>query len=471
MSVSERRNVIARCFVPEAGARALYLELREMPDVIDILGGVYRGNAAGHIADFSTRTLPPDLSFWKFSRLDHMIYLARGCAFSDDALLHELRCLRRGRATLTCWCDYNDFMVTFNRTPVGFVLQGGFGGNFTLQETISHLRQLCQLPIWNSSVGLNWRYEGVFFRPCILDQGTNSPVEPRFQCSTEDAAIRCCTSLLTLSHAPPRLIGYQVKVPEKEIDAFAANYQHSESRDWTYCVRGTYADGFDPFCRPNGIPPQGLRFPIAEKSDLFDRRTQRTEIQMTCVHQMDCSYVEFLSACGVETLREWTGRFPNLTWEFWPGAESERWDGDPTPEVRPVIKSAPPVMYRAQLDYEIPCFVDQRVLTLFIDSGIVPTESHQWTTDSCRRERESAGYTPVEQAHLTKVDMIEAKFEEIRARYTGWDRIRFWWPHKNDPRYWDQRPKLRQVKTLPMKIRGEIQQIPVEFVEPLKCPM
>ena len=128
-------------------------------------------------------------------------------------------------------------------------------------------------------------------------------------------------------------------------------------------------------------------------------------------------------------------------------------------------------MYRTQMDYETPCFIDQRILTLFIDSGVIPTESHKWTSGALRMEREAAKYTREELAHLSKIDMIETKFEEIAARYTDWDNIRFWWPHKGEKAYWDKRPNLWGVKTLPMKIRGVVEQIPVEFVEPLKCPM
>ena len=129
-------------------------------------------------------------------------------------------------------------------------------------------------------------------------------------------------------------------------------------------------------------------------------------------------------------------------------------------------------MFRTELDREIPCFIDQRILTIFIDWTASWAQRQKYTPEKLRHKRQDdLGYTNEECDHLGRIDMIEARFDEIAARYTDWDSIRFWWPHTGDKAYWKKRPNLKGVKTLPMKVRGKKLQIPVEFVEPLKCPM
>ena len=463
------RNAFARCWPSQDEAREVYRAILDLSDVTDFAGAVMRSSGYGVLMSSTTGRLPSDFSFWRFDRSESPIFLSAGFPFSKPTLRRELE--RSGkRVSVSHWCDFNTFTVSFDRRGTGFQVQAGFSGDFTLQDTLRFMRKVSQLSVWNRTISVNWRYEGSLFLPCYIDVETGESVDSRFQCSNEHSAIECFEILRTLCDSPPRSIGRSEEV-SPALYTQLRDKLDSESSEWLYMIYGTYADGVDPFRRPASVPPEGLQFPISKKIARFDTTSQRTDIQMTCVHLPDGSYIEFLSAFGPDTLREWTERFPNLKWEFWPGAESERWDGDPTPVEWPDIQPAPPLMYRTQMDYETPCFIDQRILTLFIDSGVIPTESHKWTSGALRMEREAAKYTREELAHLSKIDMIETKFEEIAARYTDWDNIRFWWPHKGEKAYWDKRPNLWGVKTLPMKIRGVVEQIPVEFVEPLKCPM
>lgn len=317
---------------------------------------------------------------------------------------------------------------------------------------------------------INWKFDGVRFSPISFDpKNPDSPYTGQYFASSPDDAYEACQKLMSLIEAPPAYLNGEVSFRGPNvIESFLAaqadlNHRH---RTWTLRMSCAYKNGFDPFLRPERVPETGLHYPLA----MMGRGQNGVEFQLDMVHSPEGSYIELLTGYGMDNLRRWTEMFPGLDWEYWPGAAEQRWTGDPTPVPLPLITPVNPLSIKTELEYAFQFFVHERVLTIILDPGFNMVRA-QFRPTAINQERGRQGYTPFEVAHLEYIDQIEARFEEICARVPEWDTVRFWWPHKNESRYWDQRPKLRQVKTLPMKIRGEVQQIPVEFVEPMKCPM
>ncbi len=411
--------------------------------------------------------LPSDLSAWRFDE-DVELYSEWRVPYSD-AVFREW--MAKGDVSAVHLYDIETANTGTYSTGHGNQICGGGGlGLMTLQESLN--RKLVRRTLLGKEDcwQINWKFDSLWFTPCTIDlDDPQSVYTGNYYAKDVDDAFATCKKLMTVTEAPPAYVTGELEFTgPNAIESFLAavpdlNRQH---RNWTLRTFSAYKDGFDPFARPEHVPETGLHYSVAMKG----RGVNGVEFQLDMVHTPEGSYLEVLTGYGMDNLRRWTELFPGLEWEYWPGASEERWTGDPTPVPLPQITPVNPLSIKTELEYKFHFFVHERVLTIIIDPGL-NTIRPQFSPTAANQERQRQGYTPHEIFHLVYIDSIEARFDEICTRVPEWDSIRFWWPHKGEKAYWDQRPKLRGVKTLPMKIRGEVRDIPVEFVEPLKCPM
>ena len=462
--LSEYVMTFARATVTSHQARAAYRIAQDENGAIDLIDDPQ--DRSPTFRQFFSSPLPSNLSAWRFDD-DVEFHLTWRLPYSDT--LFQAAILQ-GDAYAIHLFDVTTAHTGTRSTYRGNQVMGGGHGLMTLQNSLerkfTRRRLLGKEDCWQ----INWKFDSLWFTPCTIDlDDPQSVYTGNYFAKDVDDAFATCKKLMTVTEAPPAYVTGELEFTgPNAIESFLAavpdlNRQH---RNWTLRTFSAYKDGFDPFARPEHVPETGLHYSVAMKG----RGVNGVEFQLDMVHTPEGSYLEVLTGYGMDNLRRWTELFPGLEWEYWPGASEERWTGDPTPVPLPQITPVNPLSIKTELEYKFHFFVHERVLTIIIDPGL-NTIRPQFSPTAANQERQRQGYTPHEIFHLGDIDSIEARFDEICTRVPEWDSIRFWWPHKGEKAYWDQRPKLRGVKTLPMKIRGEVRDIPVEFVEPLKCPM
>lgn len=462
--LSEFVMTFARANVTSDQARATYCTSRDEYGAMDLIKDPE--DRWPLFRRFYSSPLPANLNAWTFEK-ELEFHLTWRLPYSDS-LFQEA--ISQGDAYAIHLFD-----LVSSRTGQRKIHQGRqiFGGGYsltTLQESIKRMKMRRKLLGRANQWEINWKFNAVSFAPVMIDlDDPQSVYTVEYFAKDDSDAYESCKKLMTMVEAPPTYVTGELEFSGlNAIESFMAavpdlNRQH---RAWTWHTFSAYKNGFDPFARPDHVPETGLHYPLAMKG----RGQNGVEFQLDMVHTPEGSYLELLTGYGQDNLRRWTEMFPGLDWEYWPGAPEARWTGDPTPVPLPQVTPVNPLSIKTELEYAFDFFVHERVLTILLarkDLGYGP----RFAPTERNLERQRTGYTPHEIRHWEYIDQIESRFDEICARVPEWDTVRFWWPHTNDPKYWAQRPKLRELKTLPIKIRGEVREIPVEFVEPMECPM